>query len=187
MTSSSSISGIAPALAREHRALGEQQGQQSEPLLALGAVHAQLAAVAEDRQLVAVRAVAGEAALEVAREALPQLGDELLHVVRARARAVLERGRPAAARAAQLAPQKGAASSATASARWPAELEGLAASSRSQVAERRLRGAPGADAAQQRVALCEHPRVLAPCLARERARARRRPDRGARGGAPVVL
>ena len=66
MTSSSSISGVRPRSLGEHRALGEQQREQRQALLALGAVDAQLAAVAQDRELVAVGAVAGEAALEVA-------------------------------------------------------------------------------------------------------------------------
>ncbi len=91
MTSSSSISGVRPRSLGEHGALGEQQREQGQALLALGAVQAQLAAVAQERQLVAVRTVAGEAALEVRRQARLQLGDELVGVERARARAVLER------------------------------------------------------------------------------------------------
>ena len=54
------------AFVGEHRALGEQQRQEREALLALGPVGAQVAAVAQERQLVAVRPVRGEAALEVA-------------------------------------------------------------------------------------------------------------------------
>ena len=56
MTSSRSISGVASALGGEHRALGEQQREQGQALLALRAVDAQLAPVAQDRELVAVRA-----------------------------------------------------------------------------------------------------------------------------------
>ena len=70
MTSSSSISGVRPTLAGEHGALGEQQREQRQSLLALRAVDAQLAPVAHDRELVAMRPVAGEAALEVAGQAL---------------------------------------------------------------------------------------------------------------------
>src|SRR5664279_1318871 len=66
----------AATLAGEDAALGEQQGEQGEALFALGAVDAQLAPIAHDRELVAVRAVAGEAALEVSREALLELGAE---------------------------------------------------------------------------------------------------------------
>ncbi len=46
-----------PALDGQHRALGEQQRQQREPLLALGAERLQLASVAQQQQLVAVRTV----------------------------------------------------------------------------------------------------------------------------------
>src|SRR5580704_8958168 len=60
----------AAALGGEHGALGEQQGEQGEALLALRSVDAQLPAVAGDRDLVAVRAIPGEAALKVAGEAL---------------------------------------------------------------------------------------------------------------------
>ncbi len=88
MTSSSSISGVRRRSCGEHRALGEQQRQQRQALLALRAVDAQLAPVARDRELVAVWPVAGEAALEIAGQALAQLG----HVLLAR-RAARERGR----------------------------------------------------------------------------------------------
>ena len=88
MTSSSSISGGAPRVARQRLALGEQQRQQREALLALRAVGAQLAPVAQQREVVAVRAVAGEAALEVGVDALGELGRELLRRRRRR-----ERGR----------------------------------------------------------------------------------------------
>ncbi len=46
-------------------ALGEQQRQQPEPLLAARAVRAQLAALAAEAEVVAMRPVAGEPALEV--------------------------------------------------------------------------------------------------------------------------
>ena len=70
-------------LAGEHGALGEQQREQRQALLALGAVEAQLAPIAQQGQLVAVGSVAGEAALEVAGQARLQLGDELILVERA--------------------------------------------------------------------------------------------------------
>ena len=67
MTSSSSSSGGRPRSSASDLALGEQQRQERQALLALRAVGAQLAAVAQQREVVAVRAVAGEAALEVGR------------------------------------------------------------------------------------------------------------------------
>ena len=77
---------------RERLALGEQQRQQRQPLLALRAVRAQLAPVAQQRDVVAVRAVAGEAALEVGVDALGELGGELVGVGGARARPVAQLG-----------------------------------------------------------------------------------------------
>ena len=76
------------ALLLQDRALGEQQREQAHPLLALRAVGAQLAPVAQQRDVVAVRAVGGEAALEVGVEALGQLGRQRLGASSAR-----ERGR----------------------------------------------------------------------------------------------
>ena len=52
------------ALGREFLALGQQQREQAEPVLAARAVRAQLAALAAQREVVAVRAVTGEAAVE---------------------------------------------------------------------------------------------------------------------------
>ena len=77
MTSSSSSSGGRPALVGEHVALGQQQRQQREPLLALRPVGPQLAPVAQQHELVAVRAVLGEAALEVGVAPLGELGGQL--------------------------------------------------------------------------------------------------------------
>ena len=68
--------GRAVAFAGDDGALGHKQGEEREPLLPLRAVHAQLAPVAQDRKLVAVGAVGGEAALEIAREPLLELCDE---------------------------------------------------------------------------------------------------------------
>ena len=79
-----------PALGGEHAALGQQQRQQPEPLLAARPVGAQLAAGAAQHELVAVRAVAGEAALEVGVDALGELGGELLRPLGLRARPVGE-------------------------------------------------------------------------------------------------
>ena len=62
------------ALGGDRLALGQQQRQQREPLLALRAVGAQLASLAQGGEVVAVGPVAGEAALEVAVDALGQLG-----------------------------------------------------------------------------------------------------------------
>ena len=69
-------------------ALGQQQREQRQTLLALGAVGAQLAPVAGERELVAVRAVAGEAALEVARR-----GARRSSAASSSASAACERGR----------------------------------------------------------------------------------------------
>ena len=67
---------------RQRLALGQQQRQQRQALLALRAVGAQLAPAAQQREVVAVRAVAGEAALEVRRRVLGELGGELGRVRR---------------------------------------------------------------------------------------------------------
>ena len=75
---------------RERLALGEQQRQQREPLLALRAVRAQLAAAAQQAEVVAVRPVAGEAALEVRRRVLGELGGEARCVGRTRPRLVAQ-------------------------------------------------------------------------------------------------
>ena len=63
-------------LGRQLLALGQQEREQPEPLLAARAVRAQLAALAAEAEVVAVRAVAGEAALEVGVEALGELGGQ---------------------------------------------------------------------------------------------------------------
>ena len=65
------------ALGEQDLALGEQQRQQRQAVLALGAVAAQRAVVAVDRDLVEVRAVGGEATAEVGLVALGQLGSKL--------------------------------------------------------------------------------------------------------------
>src|SRR5204863_3482324 len=73
-----------------------------QALLALGAVGAQLPAAAQDRELVAVGPVSGEAALEVGLQALGELPYVSLEIARPRPRAVLERrpaGEPELARA----------------------------------------------------------------------------------------
>ena len=76
------------ALGGQLLALGQQQREQAEALLAARAVGAQLAALAPEREIVAVRAVAGEAALEVGVHALGELGGQRLG-----ASAAFERGR----------------------------------------------------------------------------------------------
>jgi hypothetical protein len=55
-----------PALVGEHGTLGQQQRQQREALFALGAIYAQLTPVTQDRELIAVGSVSGEAALKIA-------------------------------------------------------------------------------------------------------------------------
>src|SRR5262249_56926105 len=67
-----------------------------QALLALGAIQAQLTAVAQDRELVAVGSMTGEAPLEVARQPSLQLAHELLLLAGMRAGPVLERRLPAA-------------------------------------------------------------------------------------------
>jgi hypothetical protein len=78
MTSSRSSSGAHAALLRERLALGQQQRQQPQALLALGAEDPQLPVVAQEREVVAVRPVLGEAALQVGVQALGELRRELL-------------------------------------------------------------------------------------------------------------
>ena len=65
------------ATVRDRLALGEQQREQAEPLLTLRAVDPQLAALPDSHELVAVRAVPGEATLDVARRALGELRRQL--------------------------------------------------------------------------------------------------------------
>ena len=67
ITSSSSISGGAPRSSASTSRSASSSASSAEPLLAARAVGAQLAPVAAEREVVAVRAVAGEAALEVGR------------------------------------------------------------------------------------------------------------------------
>src|SRR5205823_7228786 len=69
----------------------QQQRQQRQTLFALGPEHAQLAAFAHDRELVAVGAVAGVPALEVRGQPRLQLRYELILLARTRARPVLNR------------------------------------------------------------------------------------------------
>ncbi len=69
-------------------ALGQQQRQQRQPLLTLGAIGTELAAAVQHREVIAVRPVAGEATVEVAVHALGELLDELVGHRRPRSRAV---------------------------------------------------------------------------------------------------
>ena len=70
------------ALALDQRvALGEQERQQANALLALRAERAQRPVAVDQREVVAVRPVLGEAALEVGLAALAQLLDEPVRVV----------------------------------------------------------------------------------------------------------
>ena len=71
-------------------ALGQEEREEREALLALRPVGAQLAPVAQQGEVVAVRAVAGEAPLEVRRQPLGQLVGELLRGRGARPRSVAE-------------------------------------------------------------------------------------------------
>ena len=77
-----------PAGRAQRLALGEQQRQQAEPLLALRAVAAQRATAEGELDLVAVRPEAGEPAGDVPLASLRELGDDAVGV---RARAI--RGR----------------------------------------------------------------------------------------------
>ena len=106
-----------PARRGERLALGQQQREQPEPLLPARAVGAQLAVVAPQHELVAVRAVAGEAALEVGLQPLRQLGGERLGRRRLRARPVARpRARPRGPSPAACSAKRGRSSS-TAAAR----------------------------------------------------------------------
>ena len=59
-------------------ALGQQQREQAHPLLTLGAVRTQLASLAAGHEIIAVRAVAGEPALQVTADPLAQLCGQLV-------------------------------------------------------------------------------------------------------------
>ena len=144
----------------ERRALGKQQCKQRQPLFALGPEHAQLPAFAHDRELVAVGAVAGVAALEVGGEARLQLGYELMLLSRARARLVLDRQLALAAEPARLRGEllleqlhgRGAVGAQRERAARQLPVPG---------GDRRARGRARANAAEQRVALRQHARILA--------------------------
>ena len=62
---------------------GEDQREQDEPLLTLRGKPARVAAADLEPVIVAVRAVAGVSAIQIGREALGELGRELLHTRRA--------------------------------------------------------------------------------------------------------
>ena len=162
ITSSSSSSGGAPRSAASSSRSASSSASSAEPHLAARAVGAQLAPVAPQREVVAVRAVAGEAALEVAVGALGQLGGQRLGGLRARARPV-----------ARARPLPRARARPRGSAKRPARRVddlGAVAHQRDAVArERRVprrqraaAGAAGADRGDQRVALGERGGVLAP-------------------------
>ena len=68
-TSSSRTSGGVSPRADDHLGLGEQEREHREPLLALGAVSAQVAVARADGDVVEVGSEAGDAAFEVAIEA----------------------------------------------------------------------------------------------------------------------
>ena len=80
ITSSRSNSGSCRRAAAQRLALGEEQGEEAEPLLALRPVAAQRAAAERELELVAMGPVAGEAAGDVAGPPLDQLGDDRLGV-----------------------------------------------------------------------------------------------------------
>ena len=176
----------APRSRGEHGALGQQQREQGEPLLSLGAVDAQLAPVAQDRELVAVGAVAGEAALAGRRPGAPAARRR----TRPRRRPASEGGSPASrsplqpelARALRRTARRSSATAARAMARAAAAPGGRARGPSVDSVAREAR--PERMRAEQGVALREHPRVLACGRPRAPARARRRPGRDARGGAP---
>ena len=72
--------------------LGEEQREQCGPLLTLRAVGPQRRGSEQELELVAVRAVCSEAALEIGLPALGQLGGKALGVAGRRARAVAQLG-----------------------------------------------------------------------------------------------
>ena len=140
-----------PALLLQCRPLGEQERQQRETLLALRAVCAQLAPIAQQREVVAVGPVRGEAALEVGVDALGQLGGQLLRSGGARARAVAQLG--LAVEAELLSSRDEAiAQQRNGSRAIVAQGDAMARELEVPGGERRARTA-GAHASQQRVAL----------------------------------
>ena len=78
---------------RERVALREQQREQGDPLLSLRSEGAERSVRVQEHQVVAVRSVRGEAALEVAPSSLAQLGSQAIRVIRAAAWCVAELGR----------------------------------------------------------------------------------------------
>ena len=142
-----------PALGGQHAALGQQQRQQPEPLLAARPVGAQLAAGAAEHELVAVRAVAGEAALEVGVDALGELGGQLLRRLGAASAAGRRAPRRPRARAPRRARRTAGRSRSTAAARSAASATPWRASSASHAGSEPRPARPARIAAEQRVAL----------------------------------
>ena len=144
---------------RERLALGQQEREQAQALLPARAVGAQVAALAAEDEVVAVRAMAGEAALEVGRDPLGQLGGERLRGRGPRARPVGDRrATPSSPRPAAWAAKRGARSSATA-ARSSISAMPWRASSASHAGREAAPRAAGADRGDERVALGERGRV----------------------------
>ena len=172
------------ALGGQRLALGQQQREQPEPLLAPRAVGAQLAAVAAERQVVAVRAVAGEAALEVRVGALGQLGRQRLRRRRpSSAGGTRARPRPRA-RAPPACSAKRPRSRSTTSARSRISAIPWRASSASQAGSEPRPARPARTARSARCAARAPPSTRAACR-RAPATARRRPGRCARAAAPA--
>ena len=124
----------AAAFAGEHRALGQQQRQQRQTLLTLGAVDAQLAPVAQDRELVAVRSMRRRSHARGRRA-----GARAARPANSSSPTARERGRYSSVdlgrrtRAAPARSANGSASRATAAARWARSSSARLASSRSHV------------------------------------------------------
>ena len=178
----------AAARRRARRASSSRSASSSasrpEALLAARAVGAQLAALAAEGEVVAVRAVAGEAALEVGVDALGELGGQRLGVVGLRARPVAQLDlalQPEALRRARRS--AGAAARRSRRDRPSARRRGGPARRPRPAARRARRGRRGSRPAA-RCAGRARPRTRGACR-RGPATARRRPGPGARGAAPA--
>ena len=102
----------APASLGQRLALGDEQRQQRQPLLALRPVGAQGAPVALEHEVVAVRAVAGEAPVQIAVHPFGELGGERLGRRCVRPRAGSERSPSRPGRAPRPAPRGSARAAA---------------------------------------------------------------------------
>src|SRR6185437_5459849 len=146
-------------LARQYRALAQKQREEREALLALGAVGAQLATVAQDRELIAVWTVRGEAPFQVAGELRFELLHELLHAGGLRAWAILETWLSFQSEL-NGSLREGLSEERDGGSPVLAQCQCMASKLEIPTRKRGTRGAAGTQARNQRIALGEHTRIV---------------------------